>query len=87
MKVYSINYDLKKPGMDYQDLYDAIKQYNWWHYLESTWLVHTNDSASDIFKRLKPHIDDNDSILIIEAGKDKAGWLPEEAWDWINKKL
>jgi hypothetical protein len=51
MTIYSINYDLKKPGRDYEGLYTAIKGCgDWWHYLESTWLVDTalNLTASGI---------------------------------------
>ncbi|HLR00022.1 MAG TPA: hypothetical protein VK102_06560 [Sphingobacterium sp.] len=87
MKVYSISYDLSTPGTDYDALYEAIKQYRWAHYLESTWWVATNDSANQIFNNIQPHIDDNDRILVIELKDNKAGWLPQEAWDWLNNNL
>lgn len=85
--IYSINYDLKAPGRDYSGLYDAIKQFSWWHYLGSTWLVDTNLTADAICNKLKPHLDNNDYILVIGVTRDKQGWLPKEAWDWINERL
>ena len=88
MTIYSITYDLKKPGRDYSGLYKAIKSYGtWWHYLESTWLVATSSTPQQIWERIGPHIDRNDSVLIIEVKNNKEGWLPKKAWDWLNYNL
>ncbi len=85
--VYQISYDLKKPGQDYSGLFEAIKSLgSWWHYLESSWLVDTHYNASQIFERVKGHIDQNDLILIIGVTNDYAGWLPQKAWDWIKSR-
>lgn len=86
MPLYIISYDLGKPDRDYTGLFDELKKFdNWWHYLESTWIIKTSNSPNEIFKKLKTHIDDNDNLLIIEAGKKHQGWLPEKAWNWIKK--
>jgi len=83
--IYAINYDLKKPGRDYSGLYDAIKSCGaWWHYLESTWLVDTNLNAEGVWKRIEAHFDRNDRALVIGITKDHQGWLPNDAWEWIN---
>ena len=38
--IYAVNYDLKRPGQNYEALYVAIKGCGvWWHHLGSTWLV------------------------------------------------
>jgi hypothetical protein len=85
--IYAVNYDLKKPGQDYSGLHDAIKSCGvWWHYLASTWLVDTSLDATGIYNRLKPHLDPNDYMLVIRVARDKQGWLPQEAWDWINAR-
>lgn len=84
-KAYAINYDLKAPNRDYAGLYEAIKSYSgWWHYLESTWLIVTDENPSQIWGRLKGSIDKNDSLLIIEVRDNVSGWLPQKAWDWIH---
>jgi hypothetical protein len=46
-------------------------------------------AATHSFQRagLTPHVDPNDSILIIGVTADRSGWLPKEAWDWINDQL
>jgi hypothetical protein len=65
MAVYSISYDLHNPGQNYEDLHEAIKDFGgWWHHLESTWLVDTSSSASDIAEELYPHLDSNDELLV-----------------------
>jgi hypothetical protein len=87
-KVYNISYDLHKPGKDYNGLIKELQNsHTWWHYLESTWLIYTNETANQIWNRLSSYLDQNDSILIIETGKDYSGWLPKEAWEWIKKQI
>jgi hypothetical protein len=86
--IYSINYDLKKPDRDYEGLYQAIKNCgDWWHYLGSTWLVDTSLDAQGIWNRLKSHIDANDRMLIVGITKDNNGWLPQDAWNWLNEHI
>ena len=84
--IYAVNYDLKKPGQNYEKLYEAIKSCGgWWHYLGSTWLVDTTLSAQGVWDRLTPHVDKNDFFLIIGVTRENCGWLPQAAWDWINE--
>ena len=88
MAAFCITYDLKAPGRDYKGLYEGIKASGkWWHYLESTWLVVTDQKPGEIWDRLNPHADDNDRILIIEVRNNKSGWLSQDAWDWINENV
>jgi hypothetical protein len=85
--IYAINYDLKRPGQNYDALYEAIKACGAnWHYLGSTWLVDTTLSATAIWERLAPHVDKNDFFLVIGVTKDYSGWLPKEAWEWIANR-
>lgn len=88
MRAFLVSYDLKVPGRDYSGLYGAIRlSGRWWHYLDSTWIIVTTESAQQISQRLKPHIDNNDYILIIEVVNNIGGWLPKDAWEWINKNV
>ena len=86
--IYAINYDLRQPGRDYDALYETIKGcgVSWWHFLGSTWLVDTSLSAEGIWARLAPHVDKNDFMLVAGITRDYYGWLPQEAWDWINSR-
>jgi hypothetical protein len=90
MAVYLISYDLKKPGQNYDLLYDALKNASsWWHYLESTWLIDSHESIDAWQRRIQSRIDANDCFLIVELNSANAytGWLPKEAWVWMNQRL
>ena len=88
MNAFSISYDLSKPGRDYSGLHEAIKSFGgWWHYLDSTWIVITNESPQQIWNQLSNHIDKNDSLLVIEVLDNVQGWLPKDAWDWIHENV
>jgi hypothetical protein len=85
--IYAINYDLKRPGQNYDQLYEAIKSCgDWWHHLDSTWLVDSALTAQGIWNKLAPKVDKNDFFLVIGVTRDYQGWLTEEAWEWINDR-
>jgi hypothetical protein len=87
-KVYLITYDLKSPSRDYTSLKEAIKRSpNWWHHIGTTWLIKTSETPSQIWSRLAQHVAKTDNVLIIEVTKQYSGWLPQKAWNWINKHL
>ena len=86
--VHVVSYDLRKPGKDYKGLSEELQRSpSWWHYLESTWLIATSEDVNQLYNRLRIHLDVNDSILVIQAGTDVQGWLPEEAHEWIQQVL
>jgi len=87
-KTYSISYDLRQPGRNYSGLYDAIKSLDsdCQHPLESNWFIKSNSEANDIYESLRPHIDDNDLLFIVEINADnRQGWMARTFWDWIKK--
>ncbi|HAT3956512.1 TPA: hypothetical protein I9Y43_005207 [Kluyvera ascorbata] len=88
MSVYCVSYDLNKAGQNYNALYEELKGSNgWWHYLDSTWLISSNETATQLSDRLRKHLDSNDNLLVIGVTNDYAGWLSQEAWDWIYKNV
>ena len=85
--IYAINYDLHRPGQNYDELFKTIKSLGaWWHYLGSTWLVDTSLTASQIWNRLQPHTDKNDTFFIAGVTRDYSGWMPPDAWAWLNER-
>lgn len=88
MLVLLVTYNLKSEK-DYSGLYEQLKTAkNWWHYLDSTWLIVTEKSPIDWTKSLRPHIDSvEDSMLIVEIKNNYSGWLSRKAWDWIKREL
>jgi hypothetical protein len=43
-----------------------------------------NLTAEQIWDRLSPHVHPKDNVLIHAVGRDHQGWLPQDAWNWIN---
>lgn len=85
--VLLVTYDLRSPGRNYTPLHEAIKSAKvWWHHLESTWIIETSASPQQWYEFLRPHIDSNDYILIIEVKRNFWGFLPKEAWDWLSER-
>ncbi|MFV5263841.1 hypothetical protein ACMUMS_09780 [Acinetobacter courvalinii] len=79
MKSYMIGYDLNKSGKDYDGLINKIKDIadNWWHHLDSTWIIKSSKSAKEIRDLLSPYIDQDDELLV-------AGLTGEGAWKGFN---
>lgn len=81
-----VSYDLRKPGKDYGGLYEQLKITGaWWHHLDSTWLVQTTETPNQLYNRLRVHLDGNDFILLCEITRNYTGWLPKQAWDWLQQ--
>ena len=70
---YTISYDLKAPGKDYQTLWNALAAIGAKRVLESEWVA--NRTGTDTVK-LRDHfrqfMDSNDRILVTEL--DGPGW-------------
>jgi hypothetical protein len=80
-------YDLKGKR-DYTPFYEAIKQQGvWWHYLASTWLISTSKDAEAVALAVRPYMDNQDFLLVAPMGTPYNGWLPAQAWEWINNQI
>lgn len=87
--VYTISYDLNKPGKDYSALYEAIKSYGYWsHPLDSTWFISTTQTSEQVFNTLKSVMDPTDELLVT-AAKAPATWdiHDADASNWLKQSL
>ncbi|WP_331345239.1 hypothetical protein [Cellvibrio sp. UBA7661] len=88
MTVYCVSYDLNKAGQNYAALYEELKNSpSWWHYLDSTWLIATSETSTQLFERIRKHTDNNDLFFVIKVTNDYSGWLPDEAWKWMREHI
>jgi hypothetical protein len=89
MPTLLITYDLNSPGQKYEPLHETIKaQGDWWHYMESTWLVVTSKTPKDVFAALNEHIDGTDRAIVVGiSSREYSGWLTDEAWEWLRKHV
>lgn len=89
MKSYLITYDLNRSGQNYPILIEKIKAFErYQHCMDSIWLIKTTDSAIQIMNYLKPCIDINDELLIVELNGE-ASWIGigKRCIEWINENL
>lgn len=84
--VYSISYDLKTPGRNYNSLIEAIQAYGtWWHQTQSVWLIVSNQSSASIRDNLMKHIDGNDQLFVVALKKEWAAvGFKKEEYDWLK---
>ncbi len=58
----------------------------WWHYLESMYIIKveygvTSHNIAEYIRKIAP----NKKFFVSEIKFDNYnGWLPQEAWDWIE---
>ena len=89
LTIFNISYDLTAPGRDYEDLITAIKGLGAWaHPVNSTWLVETELSLSDVRKNLVAVMDSNDKLIVTICNKG-ATWqnLHQDVIDWVKQRL
>jgi hypothetical protein len=90
MATLLVGYDLNAPGQSYDKLYDALKSTRtWWHNLDSTWLIVTNETPVELRNRLARHLDPNDELLVIDITGDAAAWrgFSEKSSKWLKETL
>lgn len=88
MSVLLITHALNNKFKDYEPFYAALKANctHWWHYFDSTWIVETQHGAHQYAQFLYPHMETNDRLLVVEITPLHQGWLPKEAWEWLNAR-
>ena len=89
MAVYMVSYDLNSPGQKYQNLYDALESYSsYWHCLDSTWLIKTDDRPTQILDHLASALDKNDTLLVAKVSAPAAAeGLSKDCSDWLENHL
>jgi hypothetical protein len=88
MKVYQINYDLRKQR-NYDALYQRIKAYGTWcRALESCWVIATNQSAAEVRDDLMLAMDADDGLLVTRLSGE-AAWigLGTTVSQWLKTQL
>ena len=84
--ILSISYDLRKPGRNYDDLYNTIKSApSWAHAMDSLWFINTRESVNDWSTKLRGVIDENDWLFVVDiTSQPRQGWMKKDIWDWLN---
>ncbi|MCZ4315149.1 hypothetical protein O4H66_17215 [Comamonadaceae bacterium G21597-S1] len=84
-------YDLNKQGQDYAALIKRIQATfpNYWHCLDSTWIVETPSSATQVRDWLSPLIDSNDELFVVDITGKQAAWkgFTGTCSSWLSDNL
>jgi hypothetical protein len=89
MKSFLLTYDLNRPGQNYGELYEGIKNLGtWWHCLDSSWVVKHPGPATAIRDALSPFLDNNDRLIVLEL-TGVAAWhgFDKQCNDWLKTNL
>ena len=82
-----ITYELTRPEEEYTRFYNSLNGLGEGkHYLQSTWLVNTEEKPRQIKKILEGYMSPDDKLFIVKITSDYAGTLPKRAWRWIDKE-
>lgn len=85
---YIVTYDLQQPANQYKLLFDELQRsQTWWHYLNSTWIVVRYETLAELGSKLRSLIYQDDRLLIQPAKGPSDGWLPGDAWEWLQRNL
>ncbi len=89
MNAYLISYDtnLTSTRAAHAAITESGAINEWWHYLNGTYIVTSNKNLDDLTQAVKIKWPGDDSLLIMPATKPTGGWLPKDAWLWINTRL
>ena len=93
MAYYIVGYD-KKSGEDYSKLINYLQTaMDWWHCLDSTWIVQTELTALDLANAIWQHLDQDDKLLVAEYFPTNKGgssaWcgFGTECSDWLQSRM
>lgn len=66
---------------------DEIVEFgSWWRYFGDVWIVDTEMTVDQMTVVLLEYLGPKDDLLIIGIQPPYQGWLPEDAWEWLDKK-
>lgn len=90
-RAYILVFD-KDDFRDYNKIHNLLTTLpeivSWFHYIKSSYiLIATTENATALSKSVK-RIFHGKRFLIVEANlKDRNGWLPQQAWEWLRKQV
>lgn len=87
---YILTFD-RSDSLNYKAIHDKIIKMdglvNWFHYIRSSYiLIHKEEKAYPLTKKIES-IMPNKRFFLVEINlNNRNGWLPKEAWEWLNKQ-
>jgi hypothetical protein len=89
MPSYSVSYDLRSPGQNYEPLYAALRKAKAVRALKSLWLLDHPTSSVEVRDILRTMMDANDGLLVTAiSNSDWASYALEPgAAEWLKARF
>ena len=91
MTPYLIIYSCKSSVKKFKAADAVIRECSWderWMYhLNNTWIIKSELTADEIGIKLMNATTTNDDFLVIEIVNNYAGWLPQQALDYLRANI
>jgi hypothetical protein len=81
MDLFSVGYDLDKPGQDYHKLIAELQRLGAKRALESQWMLRSDMTCAGVRDHLQKFMDANDRLLVVKV----ATWASRRAMININE--
>lgn len=89
MPSYSVSYDLRAPGRNYEPLYAALRAATAVRALKSLWLLDDPKTSAQVLEILMGLVDGNDGLLVTEI--TNSNWasfrLEPGAAEWLKARF
>ena len=89
--VYMVTYDLCSPGQNYNKVIEAIQKASsgnvWCKVCESSYLIKSNLTSQQVFNKIDPYLDKNDTLLVIEVIQNYYGQLDKDVIPYMKSPL
>ena len=86
MAILIVAYDLNKEVVR-PKITAEIKKRSWAKLSESSYAIDTAESPETVYESLRPMLDDNDNLYVINLRRPYAGFGPQAVIDWLAEKL
>lgn len=85
---YIVAFTLQGPIEAYQDFFVELQSgENWFNYIPGIWIVVSRRSMVYLTASLRAKIRVGDWLMVMPAKGPVDGWLPPQAWAWLNQNL
>ena len=88
-KAYLLSFDPYKTDAVtlHQIIKDSLLISGWWHYLASTYILISYQSLQKIHNEIYLKWPMQRYFIVEIYLKNRNGWLPPDAWEWIRKNI
>ena len=88
-KAYILTFD-RDDDLDYLDFHEILTEQpeiiSWFHYLKSSYILISDEMNAKALSLMVGDIVPGKRFLIVEVKlRNRNGWLPRDAWDWLRK--